>query len=130
MRACVLAAIVVVAAAILPGCQTDSLSGAVTVVVTVPALAGMNAGSNAADQAGTNRAVSDSMVLDSDGVALVTLHMNGSDVVFPGGTMLTVYCTVWVGPQSDNAVRYTATKDVTISGDKVVVFSASDNTLP
>jgi hypothetical protein len=130
MRKWAFVGMVLAAAAILAGCAADPLAGTVTVVIALPDLAGMNAGSNAVDQDGVNRAVSDVMVLDSSGVASVVLHASGKDVVFPGGTTLTVHCTVWVGPQTDLDTRFTSSREITISGDRIVVFVPLDNTLP
>jgi hypothetical protein len=111
------------------GCQDSDQPGTLTVTINVPGFAALNAGANAVDGLGTNRAVSDVMVLDSNGQASIALHMDGDDVIFDSGTVLTVYCNIWVGLQTDNEYRFTATKQVTISGDTTVTFNAADNTL-
>jgi hypothetical protein len=130
MRKWAFVGMLLAAVAILVSCAPDPLAGTVTVVVALPDLAGMNGGSNVVDEDGVNRAVSDLLVLDGSGVASVVLHLNGKDVVFPGGTTLTVHCTVWVGDQTANDTRFTAARVITISRDRIVVFVPQDNTLP
>lgn len=105
------------------------VSGTLTVEINTPSLAGLNAGCNAVDLDGENLAVSNLLVLDENGQVQKTLEMDGTEVVFNGGYILDVSCSVWNGPQTDNDVRFSAQKRIDIDGDTTVTFEAEDNTL-
>ena len=92
------------------------------VIVDMPHFSGLNAGSNAVDENNVNRAVSDLLVLDNTGKKSITLHMNGKDTFFEGGTVLTVYLNVWKGEQSNEDYKYNGRKTVTIDGNTTITF--------
>ncbi|MBI9103210.1 MAG: hypothetical protein JEY99_12410 [Spirochaetales bacterium] len=101
---------------------TEEKYSTVTIVIDMPEFGGMDAGCNAVDMQGTNRAVSNWLYLDDNGYVKKTLEMNGQNVRFSIGEELDVSCNVWVGPQEDNDYRFSQIKKIVVTKDTVVVF--------
>lgn len=90
--------------------------------IMLPEFAGMNAGCHVADEAGDTLGVSNLMILDGNGFSSRIITMDGDLVFFEDGITLTVFCSVWNGPQADDDVLFLAQKEVSIDSTTTVFF--------